>query len=79
MPYRTPQVKLKPNAINWLKKEYGYKTDRALALSMGISAPLLTQIKNGDRGVSAAFLVGAYQAFGLGFDAPIYHIINKKA
>lgn len=67
-----------PHAIKWLKKEYGYTTDRALALSMGISAPLLTQIKNGDRGVSASFIVGAYQAFGLGLDAPIYVHIPKQ-
>lgn len=73
-------IDLRPGALHELKDLAGVRTDAQLAARLGISAPLLSQIRTGRRGVGSAFIAGVLAAFGIPVDtAPdsIYTLTRK--
>jgi hypothetical protein len=46
-----------------IAKEFGYKSDRQLAIAMGISTASICRVKKGMQGVGADFIDGARRAF----------------
>lgn len=57
---------VKEGALDELKAVHGISSDSELAARLGISAPLLSQVRSGRRGVGPAFLVGMLEEFGHG-------------
>jgi hypothetical protein len=46
-----------------LAGSYGYKSDRALAQAMGLSAAQVSRVRAGKRGINNSFIAGAQRAF----------------
>lgn len=63
-----PTVTLNPDTLENIKFQNGISSDRQLALRLGISHPLLSQIKSGYRGVSALFITRMLTELGVPFN-----------
>jgi len=61
-------VTLRNDVLDQIKTDHGIRSDRELAFRIGISGPLLSQIRSGRRGVSAAFITGMHTILGVPFD-----------
>jgi transcriptional regulator with XRE-family HTH domain len=61
----TYDIRLRPGALDALKAEHNIATDAELAERLNIARPTLSQMRSGRRGVGAAFIAGAVQAFGI--------------
>lgn len=60
-----------------IKKEHGIKSDREMAARLNMSAPLLAQIKTGQRGVSAMFITAMLCEFGIPFTVTGTHALYR--
>lgn len=56
----------KVGALDRIKEEHGIVSDSQLAARLGISAPLLSQVRTGRRGCGPLFLVAMLEEFGYG-------------
>ena len=59
-------ISLKEGALEEIKAFHGIDSDAKLAKRIGVSGALLSQVKNGVRGVGPQFLLGMLEEFGYG-------------
>jgi hypothetical protein len=60
-------ISLKEGVLEEIKARHEIGSDAELAREIGISAPMLSQVKSGHRGVGPMFMLGMLEAFGYGF------------
>jgi transcriptional regulator with XRE-family HTH domain len=74
-------IRLRPGALDKLKAEHEITSDAELARRLNLSAPMLSQMRTGHRGVGVAFIAGAYKAFGItveDYPESIYQIVSGE-
>jgi transcriptional regulator with XRE-family HTH domain len=55
----------KMKLLDYLKKTHKIKNDRQLALTIGVSMPTISKIRNGHNGVSAETKILIHKAFNM--------------